>query len=154
DLLELSEELYDNEPLLSDSRLRVENLLKVTGNAALHASLAPVVEDYEIFHVESFAKPFEPVRFLQERRLQIAQILRAERQILSDEEIDDVLSARISFGVDDLTIVDWNAALIIDREGEDTRAVLGFANVELLEMRYLDAKLDRALDDVYDMLLR
>src|ERR1043166_4344293 len=153
-LLELSEALYDNEPLLSDSRLRVEHLVKVTGDAAIHATLAPVVEDYEIFHIESFTQPFEPVRFLQERRLQIAQILRAERQILSDEEIDDVLSARISFGIDDLTIVDWNAALIVDHEGEDTRAVLGFANVELLEMRYLDTKLDRALDHVYDTLLR
>jgi hypothetical protein len=50
--------------------------------------------------------------------------------------------------------VDWNAALLIDREGEDVRAVLGFANVELLEMRYLDQKLDRSLDDVYDTLLR
>jgi hypothetical protein len=43
--------------------------------------------------------------------------------------------------LDDLTIVDWNAALIVDREGDDIRAVLEFANVELLEMRYLDQKI-------------
>ena len=154
DLLQLSEELYDNEPLLSDSRLRVNELLKVIGDAALHASLAPVVEDYVIFHIESFTEPFDAKQFCSAGGLQIAQILRAERQALSTEEIEDALAAKISFGTEDLTIVDWNAALLIDREGEDVRAVLGFANVELLEMRYLDQKLDRALDDVYDTLLR
>lgn len=154
DLLQLSEELYDNESLLSDSRLRVNELLKVIGDAAVHASLAPVVEDYVIFHIESFTEPFDAKQFCSAHGLQIAQILRAERQALSTEEIEDALAAKISFGTEDLTIVDWNAALLIDREGEDVRAVLGFANVELLEMRYLDQKLDRALDDVYETLLR
>jgi hypothetical protein len=154
DLLPLSEELYDNESLLSDSRLRVHDFLKVIGDAALQASLAPVVEDYVIFHIESFAEPFDAKQFCVANGLQIAQILRAERQTLSTEEIEDALAAKISFGTEDLTIVDWNAALLIDREGEDVRAVLGFANVELLEMRYLDQKLDRALDHVYDTLLR
>jgi len=153
-LLELSDELYDNEPLLSDSRLRVNDLLKVIGDAAVHASLAAVMEDYVIFHIESFGQPFDPYRFCSEHGRQISQILRAERQIPSAEEVEDALAARISFGTEDLTIVDWNAALLIDREGEDIRAVLGFANVELLEMRYLDQKLDRALDHVYDTLLR
>ncbi len=154
DLLQLSEELYDNELLLSDSRLRVNQLLQVMGEAATQASVAPVVEDYVIFHIESFAQPFDTGRFCSEQCRQIAQILRAERQILSDQEIDDAISTRISFGTEDLTIADWNAALLVDREGEDVRAVLDFANVELLEMRYLDQRLDRALDQAYDTLSR
>ena len=39
-------------------------------------------------------------------------------------------------------------------KGEDVRAVLEFANVELLEMRYVDQKLDRALDQAYATLPR
>jgi hypothetical protein len=154
DLLQVSEDLYDNEFLLSDSRLRVSQLLKVMGDAASQASVAPVVEDYVVFHIESFTQPFNASRFCSEQGRQIAQILRAERQILSDQEVDDAIAARISFGIEDLTIVDWNAALLIDREGEDVRAVLDFANVELLEMRYLDQRLDRALDEAYDTLSR
>jgi hypothetical protein len=154
DLLQLSEELYDNEFLLSDSRLRVNQLLKVMGDAANQANVAPLVEDYVVFHIESFTQPFNASRFCAERSRQIAQILRAERQTLSDQEVEDAISTRISFGTDDLTIADWNAALLVDREGEDVRAVLGFANVELLEMRYLDQRLDRALDHAYDALSR
>jgi hypothetical protein len=154
DLLELSEALYDNEALLSDSRLRVDQFLEVIGDAATHANVAPVVEDYVIFHVEAFTQPFDAKRFCTEHGPEIARVLRAERQTLSDQEVDDALSARISYGAEDLTIVDWNAALLIDREGEDVRAVLDFANVELLEMRYLDQRLDRALDEAYETLSR
>jgi hypothetical protein len=154
DLLQLSEALYDNEPLLADSRLRVDELLKVIGDAALQASVAQLVEDYVIFHIESFSERFDADTFCSIHRRQIAQILRAERQPQSDSEIDDAIAALISYGTHDLTIVDWNAALIVDKEGEDTRAVLEFANVELLEMRYLDQRLDRALDQAYDALSR
>jgi len=154
DLLQLSEELYDNEFLLADSRLRVTQLLRVMDEAAFKANLAPVVEDYVVFHIESFAEPFDANRLCSEHGPRIAQILRAERQTLSDQEVDDALGAKISFGTEDLTIVDWNAALLVDREGEDVRAVLDFANVELLEMRYLDQRLDRALDEAYETLSR
>ena len=154
DLLILSEELYDNEALLADSRLRVEELLKTIGDVATQPHHASVVEDYVIFHVESLNEPLNANLFCSKHARQIAQILRAERQTLSDQEVDDALSARVSYGVEDVTVVDWNAALLIDREGEDVRAVLEFANVELLEMRYVDQKLDRALDQAYATLPR
>jgi hypothetical protein len=154
DLLGLSEELYDNEVLLADSRLRVSQLLTVIGDAASQAHASPVVEDYVIFHIQSFAHPFDANRLCADHGRRIAQILRAERQVLSEQEVDDALAVRISYGVQDLTIVDWNATLLIDREGEDVRAVLEFANVELLEMRYVDEKLDRALNQAHETLSR
>ncbi len=154
DLLGLSEELYDNEVLLADSRLRVSQLLTVIGDAASQAHASPVVEDYVIFHVQSFAQLFDANRLCADHGRRIAQILRAERQALSDQEVDDALAVRISYGLQDLTIVDWNATLLIDREGEDVRAVLEFANVELLEMRYVDEKLDRALAQAHETLSR
>ena len=152
ELLTLSEELYDNEPLLADSRLRVGQLLHVIGDAAAQAHHSPVVEDYIVFHITSFAEAIDVNLFHAQHGQEIARILRAERRLLSEQEVADAFVARISYGMEDLTIVDWNAALLIDRDGDDIRAVLEYANVELLEMRYLDEKLDRALDQAYDTL--
>ena len=149
ELMRLSEELYDNPFLLSDSRKRVEELLKVLGDAATHANLATVVEDYVIFHVESLSGPLDISKFLASHYRQIAQILRAESRTLSEQEVEDAVSARLSYGTEDLAVIDWNAALLIDRDGDDVREVLQFANVELLEMRYLDQRLDGALDSSY-----
>jgi hypothetical protein len=154
DLLELSEALYDNETLLADSRRQVEWLLGVIGEAAYKPSLSPLVEDYVIFHVEAFEGAVHAQEFCMDHRRKLAQILRAEDQTLSDQEVDDALAARTTYGANDITVIDWNAALVIDAEGEDVRAVLEFANVELLEMRFLDEQLDRALDQAYVQLSR
>jgi len=149
-LLKLSAGLYDNPVLLADSRKRAADLLKVLGDAVTHANLATVVEDYVIFHVESLSQTLDIAGFLNTYRRDIAQILRAEHRLLSEQEVEDALSSRISYGMDDVVVIDWNAALLIDRDGDDVREVLQFANVELLEMRYLDQKLDWALDRSYD----
>jgi hypothetical protein len=154
ELLNLSEALYDHANLLEDSRERVNQLLRVVGTAANQANLQPLVEDYVVFHVESFAGSVEALSFCSEQRQLIARILRAETEELSAEEVEDALSARISYGTGDVAILDWNAALLVDPKGDDVRAVLEFANVELLELRYLDRKLDRALDQSYETLLK
>ena len=80
--------------------------------------------------------------------------LRVEPTTLSDQEVHDAISHRIAFGLDDVAILDWHAALLCDREADDVRAVLEFPNVELLEMRYLDEQLDDALDQAYEALSR
>ncbi|HEX5885234.1 MAG TPA: hypothetical protein VFY67_11905 [Pyrinomonadaceae bacterium] len=44
-------------------------------------------------------------------------------------------------------LLDWNAALIFDSDYADTANLLEHLNVELLEARYLDAQLDKSLNE-------
>lgn len=150
-LCALSEELYDNERLLTDSRQRVEQLLMVIRAALAKPRIADVVEDYVIFHVESLVTPCSPDTLRTVHASTIARMLRAERQELSAQEKQDALSRYSSFGPDDATFIDWHAALVVDRGGADICSVLEFANVELLEMRFLDQLLDAALERSYEM---
>lgn len=152
DLLSLSEDMYENERLLSDSRRRVEELLKVIQPAVSKANISTFVEDYLIFQIEAFAEPISIQELTTRHAPQIAQILRAESSELSGDEVTDALSHRISFGKDDVAIIDWNAALLVDKEAEDVLTVLEYANVELLEMRFLDRRLDDALGLAYERL--
>jgi hypothetical protein len=154
DLLFLNEALYNNATLQIESRLQVDQLLQIIGDAARRSHSSPIFEDYVVFHVERFAEPIDLKLFCVQYARQIAQILRGERQPLSDQEIKDALAARISYSMNDVLLVDSNAALLVDSEGEDVRALLEFANVQLLEMRYVDQKLDRALDQAYETLAR
>ena len=151
-LLTLSNDLYDATSLLADSRQHVERLLAVIGSAVSKPNIANFVEDYVIYHIEAFAVRHDIDDLCTRYAQDIAQILRAETQPLSQQEVMDALAYRLSFGVDDVTIVDWNAGLLVDREGDDVRTVLEFANVELLELRYLDRSLDDALDRSYQAL--
>jgi hypothetical protein len=153
-LLALSNDLYEAVAFLADSRQRVEQLIALIRRAISNPNIADFVEDYAIFHIAGFTTPPNVQDLCRGYALEIAQILRAEDRSLSDQEVSDALAYQISYGVSDVTVVDWNAALLVDPEGDDVRAVLEFANVELLEMRYLDQSLDEALDRAYETMGR
>jgi hypothetical protein len=152
-LLTLSCELYENMRYLEDSRTRVEKLMDAIKPAISKPGIPTFVEDYLVFSLPpSNAAPGTIETFLDRHMGEFAQILRAETRNLSPQEKKDALSHQISFSSDDVTIVDWNAAIVIDQEPEDILVVLEFANVELMEMRYLDRTLDDALGLAYDAL--
>jgi hypothetical protein len=151
-LLVLSEGLYENQLLLDDSKRRVEDLLKVIQGAVTKANISSFVEDYVIFQIDGFDPPIAISELTTQYAQHSAQILRAEARELSADEVIDALSHRISFGRDDVVLVDWNAALVVDKDAEDILTILEFANVELLEMRFLDQRLDEALGLAYERL--
>src|SRR3989441_4562304 len=153
-LITLAEELYESDVLHADSRRWVESLLAAIAPAVTRPGLTDFVETYVIFEIGAFSPPCAPAALYTTYAQEAARILRSERAALSDQEVDDAVGHRISFGSGDVTLIDWDAALIADRDAEDVRAVLEFGNVELLEMRYLDQQLDDALDESYDTLSR
>jgi hypothetical protein len=153
-LVTLAEELYESDVLLADSRRWVERLLPAIAPAVTRPGLVDFVETYVIFEIAAFSPPCSPAALWTTHAQEVARILRSEHAPLSEQEVNDALGHRISFGSDDVTLIDWDAALVADRDAEDVRAVLEFANVELLEMRFLDQQLDDALDEAYETLSR
>ena len=153
-LLALSEALYDNTVLLQDARQRVEQLLAMVQAAVQRPHIAECVEAYVIFHIAACTTSCRVEEFYTTHAHDIAQVLRAEPGPLSTQEMQEALSHRMMHGVEDLVVIDWHAAFLYGQEVDDIRAVLAFANVELLEMRYLDAQLDAVLDQAYTTLSR
>lgn len=152
-LLNLSDELYENAVLLADSRRRVEHLLAAIQDAVDRPAVSDAVEYYVIFQIDSpELAGGNPI--CSGRDVELAQILRCERGPLSEDEVRDAISCRISFRDNDLTVIDWHAAALFGQDLDDVRAVLEYANVELLEMRILDRQLDIALDEAYELLSR
>lgn len=149
----LADELWGNAPLLADSRRHVEAVLKQLGDAATRPQIGDTVEDYALFHIEAFTSACDAASLWTEHGHTLARILRAALHPLSQQEITDATTLRLSFGPNDAAIIDTDAAVLFDPEGEDVRMVLEFANSQLLEMRYLDQQLDDALENAYDTLL-
>lgn len=151
-LARLSELLYDNETLMADSRRLVEELTKGLGPAVAKPQVSTYYEDYAVFQVREFAEAGARARLLAERAPLVAQVLRADVDLSSEQEVQDALSCQVSYGAEDLTLVDWVSAIVLDKSAEDTRAVLEFATVQLLELRHLDKLLDAALERYYQSL--
>src|SRR2546422_4047872 len=114
-LITLAEELYESEALLADSRRQVERVLAAIAPAVSRARLADFVETYAIFELGALGPSCAPVELYTTHGREVAQILRAERGALSDQEMNDALAHRISFSSEDVTLIDWEAALIAAR---------------------------------------
>lgn len=150
ELVALSAELATSEAFRIDSRARVENLLELVREAVVKPGVAEVDEDYLVFEIDAFERDVPIADLHTVHAHAVARLLRSERDPLSDQEVQDALAGRVSFGLGDVALVDWNAALLHDKEPDDVLAVLEFANLQLLEMRFLDAQLDKALDRAYE----
>ncbi len=146
--------LRDSRLLKVDARGRVEALLRSLGSAVQKPRVSDFSEDYTIVGMRELPSGATAAAFCEAHAEAITRILRPDSGRPSAEEIHNATDVRISFGPTDLTIVDWDAAFVLDPDPEDVRAVLEFANVQLLEMRWLDLQLDDAIEGSYLLLAR
>jgi hypothetical protein len=121
--------------------------------AILRPHVAPVNEDYVVYRftrIEDALGQALPATML--RELDVAPLLLNEDRPISEQARKELLPHWFSYYLDDLSIITWNTALVLDpMEGEsDVQLILEFANAQLLELRYYDALLDAELPRMYD----
>ncbi|MBD2101273.1 hypothetical protein H6F94_10340 [Leptolyngbya sp. FACHB-261] len=149
----LSQHLHSLD-LEAHAKLQAESLIEKLSSAITRPHLAPLIEDYYIFVLDRIQPSLSSHELLEQYRASIAQVLRFEDQPLSTTQREEALQEQVSYYEDDLAIMDWNAALIYDRDYSDTISVLELLNIELLEARYIDARLDRVIDDYEGLVKR
>ncbi len=151
DLAELSNEIYSRN-LEVKAREEVLKLVERISPAVVRPELSELVEDYYLFVLEQFEPHIPAAQMLTQHRSLLAQTLSFETSALSQQQQDEVLSEQTSYSENDLTLIDWNAAIISDPDFEDTATVLELLNVELLEARYIDAVLDQRIEEYAELL--
>ena len=108
-------------------------------------------EDYLVIAVTGLSAPTTAEALVAERSDEIARLVRGERQALSRQERDEIMSNRLSYLADDLVVPTWNAAFVYDTEpgAQAALEIFEFANSQLLEFRYYDELLDVELGRIY-----
>jgi len=121
----------------------------------------PLVEEeaYTIFCLESplvdeEGKIISAESWFKLHRREIAAVLTQEKDpsVLSDQEAEESTSMYLSYYKDDLVVVDWDAALIVDDPAEFDESIYIFelANLQLSELEAYDRILDETLEQAYD----
>lgn len=141
------------EALAREARRVVEELVGELGGALRGVGMNELVEDYFVFHLAALAPELDAESLLRDHAALLAAILSLDAGPLSRQQIEEALRDPVSYSPRDLLAADWGAALIYDTEARDALAVLEYLNVQLVELRFLDARLDRALlrfsDEIY-----
>jgi hypothetical protein len=132
-------------------------LLERLGSSVIKRQVAAVREDYVVYRLTSVCTPDDrrtPSEML--RDVDLAPLLLGETRPLSEEARRELLPHWFSYHTDDLTILSWDNALVVEESDTDTDVeyILEFANAQLLELRYYDAVLDGELPKLYDRIER
>jgi hypothetical protein len=110
------------------------------------------LEDYAIFMIQKLSQPVTAAELLKNYKAELAEILREEKG-LSKSEVEDALKNPLSYRDNDLVLIDWHGAFILDPEASyDVPDVIEFALIQLLELRLYDQMLDKIVDEAYDTL--
>lgn len=130
----------------------LEALVDRIASAIDRRTVAPVTEDYIVFRITRLTDTHG--RELSADALRdedVAPLLLNERRPLSAAARKELLPNRFSYYNDDLAILSWDNALIVEPDIEDTdvQYILEFANAQLLELRVYDAMLDAELPRMY-----
>lgn len=129
--------------------------LRIKIQAALQSRYVPetirasgLFEDYTILLVKTM-KP-SPEKWIEKNAAALAKFIRSQRETLDPAEINEILISRTQYSASDMTVVDWEGAVIIapNEDYDSDIALLKIGNYQLLRYRMLDQSIDAMLDSI------
>lgn len=150
ELVTISKRIDESEDAITDSAKTVADEIKLAiANAMVPSEhILNIVEDYTIFYIQS-TNPKCLGHELHEH-IDIPRLLLAEPGPIAADERNSFVHTSFSYRPEDLVVVDWNSALVLDpTNAQDVPELLEFTMMQMLELRTYDAIVGRALDRVY-----
>jgi hypothetical protein len=91
-----------------------------------------------------------PDKWIMKNDLTIANFIRSQREVFDKEEVNEILGSRTRYSANELTLVDWEGAVIIapNADYQSDVALLKIGNYQLLRYRMLDQSIEEMLDKI------
>lgn len=105
-------------------------------------------EEYTILLVHEVKTT--PDKWIAKNDLTIANFIRSQREVFDKEEVNEILESRTRYSANELTLVDWEGAVIIapNADYQSDIALLKIGNYQLLRYRMLDQSIEEMLDKI------
>jgi hypothetical protein len=140
----LAECLYDLGDRLTEATIslkeKINNILKEKLLASVNYK-GNLVEEYSVILVGDENNPTE---FVKDKQFLLARLMRNLDNKVELAEAKDILYSKVSYTKGDLTIVDWEGAIIFAKDGdfESDIELLKVGNYQLLRYRMLDSEIE------------
>jgi hypothetical protein len=139
-------------------RLAQEVVAELRGHLIRPQPHLPEEEAYTVFCIASPVSdadnaPLNAEQWFQAHRRQIAALLTQEEEMarLSKQEAEESTARYLSYYDNDLVVIDWDAALLVDepQDFDESLYIMELANLQLAELEAYDRLLDDALERSY-----
>src|SRR4030095_10262180 len=164
DLVRYHDLRFDSGTLSAEARQLTEEVCRSLGPYCIRPVPALTDEEaYTVFCIESpltaaDGQPISAESWFHAHRRQVAALLTQESDVtlLSKQEADESTARHLSYYQNDLVVMDWDAALILDEDCDfdEVLYVMELANLQLAELEAYDRMLDDCLERSYRDLSR
>lgn len=105
-------------------------------------------EEYTILLVDDVRQ--SPDKWIDKNALEISRFIRSQRDTFDKNEIGEIVMSRTRYSATELTLVDWEGAVIIAPKAdyESDIVLLKIGNYQLLRYRMLDRSIEDLLDKI------
>jgi len=151
DVVQMIECHYDLEDPFASTVLPLKKKIE----AALQSRYIPqefrengLLEEYSILLVRE-ARP-TPDKWIEKRALSISKFIRSQREVFDNKEVQEILNSRTRYSAAELTMVDWEGAVIIAPNADFQSDIVLFkiGNYQLLRYRMLNQSIEELLDTI------
>ncbi len=134
-------------PSVLQERAKIENALQSRYIPEIYRR-DRLFEEYTILLVND-ARP-TPDKWIEKHAPALARFIRSQREALEKEEIAEILVSRTRYSAQELTLVDWEGAVIIaaNNDFQSDIVLLKIGNYQLLRYRMLDKSIQELLDKI------
>jgi hypothetical protein len=160
--------LFDDAVQVVECRFALENPLSETANQLVfrlkelltqlwvpaHVLESEMWESYSLLLFDTAVPSVD--RFISDNAAELAGFIRTQKERLSQSEIENTLISRLNYAQDDVTIVDWEGAIIVSptADFQSDIEVIKVAVYQLLRYRMVDKRIDEKLTFIRDEVLR
>ena len=133
-----------DDPFSLRTRAAVEKALQEKFVPAEY-QMSGMLEEYAVLLLRA-VNP-SPDNFVDKNATALARFIRAQRETFDEHDIQDILSSRIRYSNAEMTLVDWQAAVIFTPDGDFQSDIelLKIGNYQLLRYRMLDENVEASL---------
>ena len=128
-------------------RTKIQNALQSRYIPEKHRR-SGLFEEYSILLVKD-AKP-TPDKWIEKNDIKLANFIRSQRDVFDKEEMNEILGSRTRYSTEELTLIDWEGAVIIAPKADyrSDIALLKIGNYQLLRYRMLAQSIEDMLDKI------
>ncbi len=159
DLVRFHDLQFASGSLSHDVRVLAESVRKELAPLS-HRPVAQLADEeaYTVFCLEApltgpDGRPIDAEEWFRLHRREVAALLTQESDVtdLSRQEADESTGRYLSYYQNDLVVIDWDAALLVDDVGDfdESLYVMELANLQLAELEAYDKMLDESLERAY-----
>jgi hypothetical protein len=110
--------------------------------------VSDIIEDYTVYFIQETSPPCTAQSLAE--HLDMPRLIAADTGPIAAQERQSLVHAAYSYRPDDLVIVDWNSAIVLDPTGgQEVPELLELTVMQMLELRTYDSRVGQGLDRLY-----